>query len=252
MASDKKEGRGVARWIIDHRWSYLIVSTIITIVAIVGALRMEVRPHFSDLLPRNSSIIDVFKQYGDFSSPLDVQILIHSKEGTIYTPQTLGAIFKLTRDIDLLPGVDHNTVVSIASSKVRVTSASPSGVESFPVMPDVVPSDDKGCEMVRDRGRIAAGVMGILVSPDEKSTLVQAAFHEQSIDYKDLWNRVHNLLKQAREKDPNLEFYPAGRIMMTGWVFHYGEQALYIFMFSFFLIALAHIDYMRSLAGAGT
>lgn len=238
--------------LINNRWAYLIVTTLISVFLLIGALRMEVRTHFSDLLPKNSPIIEVFKEYNDFSSPLNVQILLRAKKGTLYTPSALAAVFKMTRDVDLLPAVDHNTIVSIASSKIRVTSATPQGVESFPVMPDVPPADDTGSKAVRDKARVAQGVMGILVSPDEKTTLIQAAFHENSLDYQLVFDRVHELIKEAKQKDPNLEFYPAGRVMLIGWVYHYGSQALWIFLFSFFLIALAHVDYMRSLAGAGT
>ena len=249
MASN---GKGFSGFLIEHRWGYLILSTVITVVAALGAMRMEIRTHFSDLLPEHSKIIDVFKEYEDFSAPLNVQILVHVKKGTIFTPKTLAAVFKMTRDIDLLPGIDHTTVLSIASSSVRVTRATPSGVESFPVMPDVPPKTAQGAAAVRAKALVAQGVMGILVSPDQKSTLISAAFHEKGIQYQLLFDRVHELIKKAKAADPNLEFYPAGRIMLIGWVYHYGEQALFIFLFSFLLIALAHVDYMRSLAGAGT
>jgi predicted RND superfamily exporter protein len=249
MASN---GKGFSRFLIDHRWGYIILSVVITILGVIGAMRMEIRTHFSDLLPEHSKVIDVFKEYEDFSAPLNVQILLHTKKGTIFTPDTLAAIFKMTRDIDLLPNIDHNTVLSIASSSVRVTRATPSGVESFPVMPDVPPKTAAGAAAVRAKALVAQGVIGILVSPDHKSTIIEAGFHEKGINYQLLFDRVHQMIAAAAAKDPNLQFYPAGRIMLIGWVYHYGSQALWIFLFSFLLIALAHIDYMRSLAGAGT
>ena len=56
----------------------------------------------------------------------------------------------------------------------------------------------------------------------------------------------------AAESDPNVEFYTAGRVMLIAWVYRYGRQALWIFLLSLALIILAHVDYMRSLAGALT
>ncbi len=215
-------------------------------------MRMKVHTEFKDLLPQHSKIIDVFKQYEDFSAPLNVQILVRAKKGTIFTPEVLGVVYRMTRDLDLLPGIDHLTLISIASSKVRVTSATPNGVESFAVMPDEPPTTEQGALAVRNKALIAQGVMGILVSPDQKSTLIQASFFDNNINYQLLFNRVHKLIQKYQREDPNLEFYPAGRVMMVGWVYHYGSQALWIFLLSFILIALAHIDYMRSLAGAGT
>ena len=211
---------------------------------------MEFRTSFSDLLPKRSTVIDTFKQYSQFSTPINVEILIKVKKGTIYTPDTLARIWRLTRAIDLIPSIDHVTITSIASSKVRVTRATPEGAESVPVMPDLPPKDEEGALGVRDRARIAPGVTSILVSPDEKSAMLSAGFHENGIDFMLVWNRVHEML--AKEASPNVEFYPAGRVMLIGWVYYYGEQAAWIFLLSFALITIAHVDYMRSLAGAAT
>src|SRR5579872_1192505 len=243
-------GERTAHFLIRYRWQYIGLCAVITVLAIFGAMRMEFRTSFSDLLPKHSNVIDTFKEYSQFSTPINVEILIKVKKGTIYTPDTLARIWRLTRAIDLIPSIDHVTITSIASSKVRVTRATPEGAESVPVMPDLPPKDEAGARAVRDRARIAPGVTNILVSPDEKAAMLSAGFHENGIDFMVVWNRVHEML--AKEASPNVEFYPAGRVMLIGWVYHYGEQAAWIFLLSFALITIAHVDYMRSLAGAAT
>ncbi len=243
-------GERTAHFLIRYRWQYIGLCGVITLLAIIGSTRMEFRTSFSDLLPKRSTVIDTFKQYSQFSTPINVEILIKVKNGTIYTPDTLARIWRLTRAIDLIPSIDHVTITSIASSKVRVTRATPEGAESVPVMPDLPPKDEAGAMGVRDRARIAPGVTNILVSPDEKAAMLSAGFHENGIDFMLVWNRVHEML--AKEASPNVEFYPAGRVMLIGWVYYYGEQAAWIFLLSFALITIAHVDYMRSLAGAAT
>ncbi|MGB6562065.1 MAG: MMPL family transporter [Candidatus Binataceae bacterium] len=243
-------GERTAHFLIRYRWQYIGLCGVITLLAIIGSTRMEFRTSFSDLLPKRSTVIDTFKQYSQFSTPINVEILIKVKNGTIYTPDTLARIWRLTRAIDLIPSIDHVTITSIASSKVRVTRATPEGAESVPVMPDLPPKDEAGAMGVRDRARIAPGVTNILVSPDEKAAMLSAGFHENGIDFMLVWNRVHEMLD--KEASPNVEFYPAGRVMLIGWVYYYGEQAAWIFLLSFALITIAHVDYMRSLAGAAT
>ncbi|MFZ1120210.1 MAG: hypothetical protein WAN81_08245, partial [Candidatus Binataceae bacterium] len=203
-------GERTAHFLIRYRWHYIILSGLITVLAIIGSTRMEFRTSFSDLLPEHSTVIDTFKQYSQFYTPINVEILIKVKKGTIYTPDTLARIWRLTRAIDLIPSIDHVTITSIASSKVRVTRATPEGAESVPVMPDLPPKDEAGALAVRDRARIAPGVTNILVSPDEKAAMLSAGFHENGIDFMQVWNRVHEML--AKEASPNVEFYPAGRV----------------------------------------
>ena len=148
-------GERTAHFLIRYRWHYIILCGVITVLAIIGSTRMEFRTSFSDLLPKHSTVIDTFKQYSQFSTPINVEILIKVKNGTIYTPDTLARIWRLTRAIDLIPSIDHVTITSIASSKVRVTRATPEGAESVPVMPDLPPKDEAGALAVRDRARIA-------------------------------------------------------------------------------------------------
>jgi uncharacterized protein len=240
----------LASLLIRLRKLYIGLCVGLTILFLAGAARIAIRTRFSDLLPLHNRIVQVFKQYEQFAQPLNVQILVKVRHGTIYTPQTLDTIYRLTREIDLISNIDHVSVTSIASSKIRVTRATPAGLQSFPVMPDLPPRTEAQALEIRDRARHAQGVTGILVSRDEKATLIEAGFHEKGINYEKVFADIHRMLQQ--EKTPNLEFYPAGRVMLIGWVYHYGRDAGWIFLISFALIALALGDYMRSLAGSAT
>ena len=79
-------GERTAHFLIRYRWHYIILCGVITVLAIIGSTRMEFRTSFSDLLPERSTVIDTFKQYSQFSTPINVEILIKVKDGTIYTP----------------------------------------------------------------------------------------------------------------------------------------------------------------------
>ncbi|HLK86210.1 MAG TPA: MMPL family transporter [Candidatus Binataceae bacterium] len=241
--------RGASRLIRARNW-YLALCLLVTAVLAAGAARMPIGTRFADLLPLHNPIVQVFKRYERFAEPLNVQILIKATRGTIYTPSVLDTIYRLTRQIDLIPDVDHVSVTSIASSKIRVARATPSGLESVAVMPDRPPRTAREAAQIRARVREARGVTGILVSRDESAALLEAGFHEDGIDYATVFNDVHEMLRRA--KTPEVEFYPAGRVMLIGWVQHYGNEAVFIFVISFALVALALIDYMRSLAGAAT
>jgi predicted RND superfamily exporter protein len=247
-------GQRAAEFLLRRRWSIIFVYAALTAFFAVGVARIarnfQAQTSFADLIPGHNPVTDVFKRYQDFSKPATVEILLKVKHGTIYTPSTLARIWRITRELDLVPGIDHVTLTSIASEKIRVVRPTPSGASSVPVMTDVVPRTEADALAVRARARHAAGVAGILVSPDEKATLIDAAFFEKGLDYGEVFNRVHRMLDA--ERDPDIEFYPAGRVMLIGWIYRYGHQAFWIFLLSLALIILAHVDYMRSLAGALT
>ncbi len=247
-------GQKTADFLLRWRWQVIAIYIALTGFFCVGVVRIahsfKAQTSVADLVPAHNPITDVFKRYQSFSKPATVEILLKVKQGTIYTPSTLARIWRITRALDLVPGIDHVTLTSIASEKVRVIRPTPPGLSSEPVMTNKIPSTPAEAAAVQERARHAAGVTGILVSPDERATLIDAAFFEHGLDYTEVFNRVHQML--AGESDPNIEYYTAGRVMLIGWVYRYGRQALWIFLLSLALIIGAHIDYMRSLAGALT
>ncbi len=235
---------------IRGRWVYLLICAALTVFFSVGLTRVTVKTIFSDFVPTDNAITDVFRRYLNFGNPLLVQILVKAKEGSIYTPDGLAKVFRLTQAVDLIPGVDHEHVISIASPKIRMTKATPRGVMSLPVMEDVAPKTQAEADEVRRRAREAKAVSGILVSKDEKAALVEVGFREGTADYEQVFHQVNDLI--SKESDSNYEVVAAGRVMLVGWVYLYGRQALWIFIASLLIIGVMHFDYMRSFTGAAT
>jgi uncharacterized protein len=247
-------GQRFAGFLLRWRWQVIAVYVALTAFFSVGVVRIargfQAETSVADLIPAHNRVTDVFKRYQSFSKPATVEILLEVKKGTIYTPQTLARIWRITRALDLVPGIDHVTLLSIASERVRVVRPTPSGLTSVPVMTNKIPVTQAEATAVQQRARHAGGVTGFLVSPDEKATLIEAAFFEHGLKYTEVFQRVHRML--ASESDPNIEYFTGGRVMLIAWVYRYGRHALWIFLLSLALIVLAHVDYMRSLAGAVT
>lgn len=239
-----------SRLLIRGRWVYLALCAALTVFFAVGMTRVTVKTMFSDFVPSDSSITDVFKKYLNFGNPLLVQLLVKAEDGTIFTPEGLGKVFRLTQAVDLVPGVDHEHVISIASPKIRMTRATPRGVMSLPVMEDTAPQSIEDAREVQKRARAAKAVSGILVSKDETAALVEVGFRDGITDYEQVFEQVNKLI--AKESDEHYEVTAAGRVMLVGWVYRYGRSALWIFIASLLIIGAMHFDYMRSFTGAAT
>ena len=75
--------------------------------------------------------------------------MVKVKEGTIYNPETLDKVFRMTREIDLAPTVDHDQILSITTEKARFAEATPYGIDMRPLMEDKAPetAEDAGEEI---------------------------------------------------------------------------------------------------------
>jgi len=62
-------------------------------------------------------------------------------------PRDNAKIWKLTRDIDLTPGVDHDQILVDSNREARYVEATPYGIDMRPLMEDHVP---KTAEEVAD------------------------------------------------------------------------------------------------------
>jgi len=240
----------LARWVLRHRRASLWLFALITLFFACGLPRVQLRTIFSDLLPQDDPFVQVYKQHPRFGSPLTVMLMVRRKDSDIYNADTLAKVWKLTRDIDLTPGVDHEQVLSIATEKARYSEATPDGIDMRPLMGGAPPATDEELETFRDRVNKAAGVRTFLISKDERSTLVMATLIEQRVDYGVAFRYLHRLAQEA--SDEHHEVYLTGQPVLIGWVYQYEGQMVLIFAVTLAALLLALMLYMRNTVGVLT
>lgn len=239
--------RAFAEKLYDHRWLAAGVFLIISLLFGWKLHNLEIATHFSDLYPANHPYVKLFKKYPNFGSPFTVDFVIKVKHGTIYNPDTLKKIQSITRQFDLIPGIDHDGIVSIASRKVKHVEATVSGVSSSYLLMGPIPQTPKQLADFRHKVHTTVGVVGTLVSSKEDAALIQASFIERLIDYNVVWTSVNRMIKQVSDK--NTEAFAAGQPMLTGWVYHYEHEMYVIFGIGFFVMIGLLLFYFRNFHG---
>jgi predicted RND superfamily exporter protein len=103
----------VARWVVSHRFAVAIAFIITTVFFAVGAIRVDIRTVFADLLPADDPFVQTFRDHPNFGNPLTVTIMVKRTDGQkIYNADTLQKVWDLTRDVDLIPGIYHERIIS--------------------------------------------------------------------------------------------------------------------------------------------
>ena len=240
----------IARWVLSHRALSWTVFVLITAFFAAGLPNVQLRTIFSDLLPADDPFVQVYKDHPDFGSPLTVAVMIKCKRGDIYNPQTLAKVYKFSRDIDLAPGVDHDTILSIASTKARYSEATPEGIDMRPLMEDKAPETPEAVARFRRLVDKSPNSRVFLISRDDTATLITATFIEKKIDFGTAFKYVQNLVEAARDADH--EVYLAGQPVLIGWVYQYERQMIGIFTVTLGALILALALYMRNLVGVIT
>ena len=240
----------IAAWVMRHRGLMALVFFVITAFFAAGLRGVELKTVFSDLLPKNDPFVQVFQDHRNFGNPLTITLMIKRKDGDIYNAETLGKVWQLTRDIDLAPGVDHDQILSIATEKARYAEATPEGIDMRPLMEDHVPSTPEELADFRRRVDKSANARAFLISGDSTSTLINATFIEQRLDYGEAFTYVHGLVDKY--KDAHHEVYMAGQPALTGWVYAFNAQTYRIFAVTLGALVLSLALYMRNVVGIVT
>jgi len=239
-----------AEWLFDHRHAVAVVILIATCFFAWQVKHLDISTRFADLAPRNHPYTKLFEEYPGFGSPFTVALVIQKKTGTIYSPRTLQKIQEATRLVDLIPGVDHDQILSIASRKVKYVEATVGGIQASNLLTGPVPQSTEEIARLREKTRSTAGVIGTLVSFQEDAALIQATFIERLTDFNVIFHAVNDIIEKLRDDDH--ELHAAGQPMLTGWVYSYQKEMYLIFVFGLLAMGLFLVLYFRNISGVVT
>ena len=239
-----------AEWLFDHRHAAAAVIILATLFFSWEVKHLDISTRFSDLYPRNHPYTKLFEKYPGFGSPFTVSLLIQVKKGTIYNPQTLRKIQEATRLVDLIPGVDHDQIFSLASRKVKHVEATIGGIQASNLLTGPVPETAEAIAKLREQARSTGGVIGNLVSFQEDAALVQATFIERLTDFNVIFHAVNDIITKLQDQDH--EIHAAGPPMLTGWVYHYQTEMYVIFAIGLLAMGFFLVLHFRNITGVVT
>ena len=241
----------IARIAVTNSWLTLGIALMITAVFGYGLLHVETRTVFSDLFPKSHPFVMAYKDHPNFGNPLTVTVMVKRTDGKdIFAAETMDKVWQISRDLDLVPGVDHDQIVSIATGKARYTALTADGIYSNPIMDDKVPSTADELAEVRRRINESPVVRTFLVSQDGSAAIINATFIERLVDYGVVFDNVQNIVHKYA--DGQHKVYVAGWPTLTGWVYHFGSDTTRIFAVTLSLMFIFLLFTMRNMAGVLT
>jgi hypothetical protein len=236
--------------LIKYRFPVLIFVGAITVFFAYHTYQLKLVTSFGELLPQNHPYIKIHNRFsGTFGGANNVMIMLEVKEGSIFTPETLNKIWRMTEGIDKVYGVNHNQIDSIAHRTVRYLKVAAGGtMRATPVMLGEVQSEQDAAA-IRRIVHNAENIYGLLVSLDDKAALIRANFIEGRLDYRRIFEEISEHVVDPFV-DENTEVYVAGEPRLYGWVYEYSGEIKYIFMATTVLLWILLYLYFKDWRGA--
>jgi predicted RND superfamily exporter protein len=241
----------IAHWCLDHRVLTLLFIIVPSLLLAAALPRIEVYSRFADLLPAEHPYIQTYnrmKQTFGGANVVAMSLKVRG-EGDIFTKRTLEKIRHLTDQVDMIPGVNHYQVASIAHNKIRRVRTTAGGtIKSEPVLPLAIPDADDDLKRLREEAFNNDVVFGTYVATDGSAALLVAGFDEERLDYHTIFTRLQ-ALKAEVEADGETRLYVAGEPMLKGWIYHYADELWVIFGVTLAVMVLLLFLHFRTLSG---
>jgi predicted RND superfamily exporter protein len=232
-------------YVLSYRKPLAAVLIAITIFMAYWAIHVPIATRFEDLFPSKDPNVLLYREYRrQYGGAQTLVLMLRVRDGDIFNLKTLGAIQDLTRKVDILPGVNHNEVFSLASYRVIYARAEPGALVSRPYMYPKLPKDQAEIDQLKKTVMAHSDQLAGYITHDLKGAMVIAAFNEEGLDYKALFDAVQRLI--AQYQDSNTTIYASGAVMFAAWGYHYLPHIALIFLISIVLmVAILYLSLGR-------
>jgi uncharacterized protein len=230
-----KEPWGLGRFILQHRALIGLILIAITAFMAYWAARVQIATKFENFFPANHEDTRLYREFQyHYGGAQTLMLMLRVKNGDIFTYKTLHKIQDITRDVNVLPGVDHNEIFSLASYRVAFSRAVPGALLSTLFMYPRVPETQEELDLLKHNVSAHREPVAGLVTGDDKGALVRASFNEQGLDYKALFDGLQGIIHKYT--DDNTEIFVAGQPVVSGWGYYYLPRITLIFFVSIALM----------------
>jgi uncharacterized protein len=238
-------------WILRRRFVVLAIVGVLTAFFGYYAAQTMLVTSFGELLPQNHPFIKIAHKYDQyFGSVNNVTIMIEAKEGTIYNTEIIKKIVQMTRDMDLVYGIQHGSVRSVASASYFRPLAG-GVILNTPILPNGdVPKTAGDLDELKSNVHKNPGVIfGRFVSLDDKAAVIEGSFLETRLDYRRIFNEIYKIVVDP-QRDPSVHIYVGGQPILYGWVYHYTPQFFWIFVVTVLAVWILLYLYFHDWRGA--
>ncbi|NLA21302.1 MMPL family transporter [Burkholderia cepacia] len=214
------------RLFFGHRAIVLAAIGLFTVVMAVFAMQLRMDAGFEKQMPIGHEYIRTFQQYrNDLLGANRITVVVRAKHGSIWTPDGLTRLYKVTQAVTYLPNVDRIGVRSLWTSNAFVNEITNEGFRAEPIISGTITPDQLTPEIVGKirRATTLGGYVGTLVSHGEDSAMITAELNERDSAGKVLDYVAFNHLLEQKIRQP---FEDAGyEVQIIGFAKQIGDIA---------------------------
>jgi uncharacterized protein len=232
-------------------WPKTVIAVVLSITLALGLFigRLRVLLDVDAQIPPNHPLVVVGQRVEKlFGGKYMTVIGFYPKSGTIYTPSILAKVKRVTEELEHIPGVKPNSVLSLMSPRIKDIHSTEDSLEIAPLAANV-PQTESEMAAFRERVKANSFMTSLFVSEDGRATSVLVDFDdfEKAGGAPHLYDRFESIV--GPEREPGLEILPAGATTVMHWLLVYTRRVAALFVLALCMIGYLHYRAFRTLQG---
>jgi predicted RND superfamily exporter protein len=229
---------------IRYRY-WVMVAVLAVTVGLMSQIRhLQVVLTQDNMLPQSNHYVVTGNEIEDaFGHRYSVAIAVTATHGSIYQTAVLEKVKRITARIMNAPAVIRTSVTGLAARKVKSIAGNEEGMVVHPLM-DKVPQDRAGLDALRNAVALNPAYQDLLVSKDEKSTVIVADFTETGKGFRLIDQAVRAAVDP--ERDASVDISLGGITIMLAQLESFSERMVFFLPLALLIIGLIHYEAFRT------
>lgn len=239
--------RGLAEAVIGQRRAIIVVIALITAVLGFFAAKQKVIINPATVVPQSHRYIQATNEVERvFGSKYLVVIGISAAQGDAYQPVVLDKVERLTRELEMMPGVVKRTLMSLSSKHAKRIAGSVDGFEVHPLMPSVPAT---AAQVAALKSAIAENPVykDTVMSADGKTATILLELEENADGFSAMLKNVHRVVDAAKSDAVRIDI--SGNPVFLEKAELFAERIGILFVLAVLVIGLLHWEAFRTWQG---
>ena len=229
------------------RYRYWVIGAVLAVtlglMSRIGHLQVILSS--DNMAPQSNHYIKTGNEIeSTFGHKYSVAIAVTATRGTIYQTPILEKIKRITTRILNAPSVIRSNVTGIAARKVKSIEGNEEGMTVLPLM-DKVPQDAAGIEALKKGVAANPAYEDLLVSKDQKTTLIVADFNDTGKGMKLIEQSVRAAIDP--ERDSSVDIALGGQVIVLAQLEKFSERMAFFLPLAILIVGLIHYEAFRTI-----
>lgn len=178
-----------------------------------------------------------------FGNRFSIVIGVTSKEGTVFQPEVLERVKRITDEVVKIPGAVRSNVLSLSARRAKAITGTKEGME-VRAFYEKVPTTPAALDDLKAKVLSQSLYQGVLVSKDLKTTQIIAEFKKTDGGFRGTHLGVEKILKE--NASPNIEYDLGGTPVFLSLLEKFSARMGFLFPLAVLIIGLIHYEAFRT------